>query len=182
MFNKKIDIPLLSYFILKINLTSANKWIVEPAKISASPESEWKDHNLKEYKITLMPSETFTFFHNQANEFSPSIGGNEILQNEPIGVVEWGWNETHFYVTVSEPRSIILSVPLDEIFHLIKTGNNLSKNGHGEKEIISLGVNEYFNEIYRNRHFRKAITYSNDIASLTVIPASSSDAVLYECS
>jgi hypothetical protein len=179
VFNKKIELPKLSYFILKVNLAAIQQWLPNQRKIEPTPEKDWKGCDTKEYKITILPTDPFTFYHNQADEFSPSIGGLDIISNEKIGCVEWSWNESYFYLNVSEPRVPIFSVPIDEMFHLLKTGNNLSKQALGDKEFITLGSDELFDEFYRSRSTRYSLAYSNELVSLTLICARSYDLVNY---
>ncbi len=179
MFNKKKEPPLLSYFILKINLSAIEQWLPNQTKIDPIPDKDWKSTKTKEYEITILPTDPFTFYHKQANEFSPSIGGLDVLKNESIGCVEWAWNQSYFYVNISEPRIPIFSVPIDEILHLLKAGKNLSTKAPRVEEIISLDTDEKFNEIHRNRSSRFALMYSNELVSLTIVCASADDFVNY---
>ncbi len=176
---KTTELPLLSYFLLKVNLSAIEQWLPSQVKTNPCPTNDWKNPKTKEYKITILPTDPFTFYHNQANEFSPSIGGLDILNNENIGCIEWAWTQSFFYVNVSEPRVPIFSVPIGEIFHLLKTGKNLSEKALRDKDTISLDIDEKFNEIYRNRSSRFGITYSNELVSLSVVCASADDLVNY---
>jgi len=179
VFNKKIELPNLSYFTLKVNLAAIDLWLSNQGKIEPTPERDWKGFDTKEYQITILPTDPFTFYHNQANEFSPSIGGLDIIKNENIGCIEWSWNQSHFCLNVSEPRVAIFAVPIDEIFHLLKTGSNLSKQALGDKEVIKLGSEEPFDEVYRSRSTRYSLVYSNELVSLTLVCASPDDLVNY---
>ena len=179
VFNKKKELPRLSYFTLKVNLAAIEKWIPNRRKIEPTTDKDWKDFNTKEYQITILPTDPFTFYHNQANEFSPSIGGLDIINNEDVGCIEWAWNRSYFYVNVSEPRISIFLIPIDEIFHLLKTGSNLSKQALGDTEVIKLGTDEELSEVYRARSTSYSLRYSNELVSLTVVCASPDDLVNY---
>ncbi len=179
VFKNKNEIPLLTYFTIKVNLSETAKWTKTPAVIKPCSESDWRDDEFKEYQITLLPFESFTFYHNQANEFSPSIGGMDIIEDKDIGCIEWAWTKSHFYINVSDPRITIFSAPLDEIFHLMKTGNNLSKKAIDDQSVISLGGEEMFDEILVNKSPNYALRYSNHLASLMVVSASANDLVNY---
>ena len=179
MFKNNKELPLLSYFILKVNISAVEKWMTNRQKIRAIPEKSWKGSESKEYQITLLPTDPFTFYHNQANEFSPSIGGIDFIDQETISPIEWDWNKSFFYVNVSDPRITIFAVPIDEIFHLLRTGSNQSKQPLKDEEVISLGEGENFDEIYRNRTFQFSLRYSNELAALDVVRASPGDLVNY---
>ena len=179
MFNKKIGLPKLSYFILKVNLSAIEQWLPRQKKIEPTPEKNWRGVDTKEYQITILPTVPFTFYHNQANEFSPSIGGLDIIGNENIGCVEWSWNQSYFYLSVSEPKVSVFAVPIDEMLHLLKTGSNLSKQVLGDEEVIKLGSDKLFDEIYRSRSARYSLVYSNELVSLTLACASPNDLVSY---
>ena len=179
MFNKKVEFSRLSYFILKVNLEAIEQWISHQRKIEPTPERNWKGFDTKEYKITILPSAPFTFYHNQANEFSPSIGGLDIISNENIRCVEWSWNQSYFYLNVSEPRVSIFAVPIVEMIHLLKTGNNLSKQVLGDEGVIKLDSGKLFDEVYRSRSTRYSLVYSNELVSLTLVCASPDDLVKY---
>lgn len=179
MFNKKIDLPKLCYFMLKVNLAAIEQWLPNQGKVEPTPEKDWKGFDTKEYKITILPTDPFTFYHNQANEFSPSIGGLDIISNENIGCIEWSWNQSYFCLNVSEPRVSIFAAPIDEMIHLLKTGSNLSKQALGDKEVIKLGSEELFDEIFRSRSTRYSLVYSNELVSLTLVCARPNDLVNY---
>lgn len=179
MFNKKKELPLLSYFILKLNLSAIEQWLSNQTKINPTPDHDWQSNETKEYKITILPTDPFTFYHQQADEFSPSIGGIDVLNNENIGCVEWTWNQSYFYLNVSEPRVPIFSIPIDEILHLLKTGKNLSTKVAEDNKIISLDTDEKFSETHLNRLPRFSLKYSNELASLTIVSASADDLVNY---
>lgn len=179
MFNKKNEPPNLAHFILKVNLMGLKQWIPNQSKVAGIPEKDWKSFDTKEYEITILPTDPFTFYHKQPNEFSPSIGGMDILNDEAVGCIEWSWNQTHFCVNVSEPRIPVFAAPIDEILHLLKTGRNLATNILGDKEVISLGSDEKFDEIHRSRSTRYALSYSNELVSLIVVCASADDLVNY---
>jgi len=155
-------LPRLSYFILKVNLSAIEQWLPSQSKINASPEKDWKDVNIKKYEITILPTDPFTFHHKQVNEFSPSIGGADTIEDKAGGWIEWDWNQSYFYVNVSDPRITIFSVPTDEIRHLLRTGRNLS-NKLEDEEVISLGSEEQFDEVYRTRTFPSALIFSNEL-------------------
>jgi len=179
VFNKKIELPKLSYFILKVNLAAIEQWLPNQRKVEPTPKRDWKGFDTKEYKITILPTAPFTFYHNQANEFSPSIGGLDIISNENIGCVEWSWDQSHFYLNVSEPRVSVFSVPIDEMIHLLKTGRNLSKQVLRDEEVIKLGSDKLFDEVCRSRPTRYSLMYSNELVSLTLVCASPNDLVSY---
>ena len=179
VFNKKAEQPKLSYFTLKVNLAAIEQWLLNQEKIEPIPEKDWKGFNTKEYQITILPTDPFTFYHNQVNVFSPSIGGLDVIRHEVVGCIEWSWNQSHFLVSVSEPRITIFSAPIGEMLHLLKTGSNLSKNALGDKEVIKLGSDELFDDVHRLRVSRYSLVYSNELASLTLICASPDDLVHY---
>jgi len=179
VFNKKIDLPKLSYFTLKVNLEAIEQWLCAQRRIEPTSENDWNGFDVKEYQITILPTEPFTFYHKQANELSPSIGGLDIIKNENIGCIEWSWNESYFTLNVSEPRVSIFAAPLDEMFHLLKTGSNFSKQVLGDKEVIKLGSEELFDEVNRSRSTRYSLVYSNELVSLTLVCANPNDLVSY---
>jgi hypothetical protein len=179
VFNKKVELPKLSYLLLKVNLAAIEQWLPNQRKVTPTSGKNWEGFDTKEYKITILPTDPFTFYHNQANEFSPSIGGLDIISNENIGCVEWSWNQSYFYLSVSEPRVSIFAVPIDEMIHLLKTGSNLSKQVLGDEEVIKLGSGKLFDEVYRSRSTRYSLVYSNELVSLTLVCASPDDLVNY---
>jgi hypothetical protein len=181
LFNKKIDLPKLSYFILKVNLYAIEKWLLNQQKIKPVAEDKWKGFNTKEYKITILPTQPPTFFHNKVNEFSPSIGGLDIIKDGSIGCIEWSWTNSFFGLNVSEPRVSIFAAPIDEIFHLLKTGSNLSKQAGGDKGVIKIGLDEVglFDEVYRVRSPDYSLVYSNELVSFTLVCANANDLVSY---
>jgi hypothetical protein len=86
MFNKKIELPKLSYLVLSVNLEATEQWMTNQRKIQPIPKKGWEGFNTKEYKITILPTNPFTFYHSQVNEFQPSIDGLDIISND-IGCI-----------------------------------------------------------------------------------------------
>lgn len=182
MFNKKRELPKLSYFILRVNLAAIAQWLPNRRKIEpTTPDKNWNRFDTKEYKITIFPTEPFTFYHNMANEFSHSINGLDTIENEHIGCfeIEWSWNQSYFFVTVSYPRVPIFAVPIDEMLHLLKTGKNLSKDTFEDEEVIKLGSEKLFDEIHRSRFTSYSLAYSNELVSLTLVYSNPGEFVNY---
>jgi hypothetical protein len=179
MFGKKVELPKLSYFILKVNLAAIEQWLSNQRKILPSQEIDWEKFDVKEYKITILPTDPFTFYHNQANEFSPSIGGFDIISNNNISCIEWFWNQSYFCLTVSDPIVQIFAAPIDEMFHLLKTGRNLSGQPFNDKGVIKLGSDELFDELHRSGPISYSLKYSNELVSLTLVRSSPDDRVSY---
>lgn len=183
VFNKKAVLPKLSYFLLKVNLAAIEQWLPNQGKIDPIPKKNWESFDIKEYKITLLPSDPFVFYHNNVNEFSSSIGGTHVINNKNFIYIEWFWEGSYFYLSVSEPNSEgrvpIFAAPIEEMFNLLKTGNNLSEQFLGDEKIIKLHSEGNHNEVYRSRSGRHSLAYSNSLVSLTLICASSNDLVSY---
>jgi len=179
VFKKTNKLPLISYFTLKLNVDALKHWLPHQQKIIASSKSDWNSYDIKEYKITILPTNPFTFYHNQVNEFSPSIGGMELIRNDVIKCVEWAWNQSFFYVNVSDPRITVFYIPIDEILHLLQTGQHLSQRLPIDEEVISLDIDRKFTDFHRRRIYKNCLVYSNELVSLSVVCASASDLVPY---
>ncbi|MCG8314511.1 MAG: hypothetical protein MI976_14985 [Pseudomonadales bacterium] len=180
MFKKKkeITLPKLAYFTIEVNLEKLRDWVNQPRKIEPQSSWDWRHAEKLTYKITILPTDPFTFYHNAANEFSANVGGLDLV-GSPIDCLEWDWNQSYFYVNACEPRKTIFCISIDEIFYLLRNGRNASQTAGRDKEVISLNENELFDEVLRDRSLSAYVAYSNELASLSVVCASASDLVNY---
>ena len=81
MFNTGTNNYILE-LTLELNLTDAAAWL-SSAKVNPSPtaRSKWQASTIQQYKISVIPTAKGrnVYFHQQANVFSHSVEGSDIL-------------------------------------------------------------------------------------------------------
>lgn len=192
MFKKKLrKTPPLTTFFIKLNVDKLSNWMNIRTKIAAVPKSEWGDVYTKEYKITLLPIEEFTFYHHETREFSAAIAGNDATPGQNLGSFEWEWNQRYFIAHVADlneknsefSRVTVFAAPLRNIFDLLRNRENFSQNlRHNDGEVLELPIEDeagYTQQVYkREGHWH--LSFSNEIVELSISIMRASHIAFYD--
>ncbi|MBB3169965.1 hypothetical protein [Simiduia aestuariiviva] len=180
---RKIQIPKLTYFNLKVDISAIEAWIKNPKEIAVNTNFSNNGHNIKSFTITLLPNEPFLFYHNYLNEFSTTIAGSISIGDDNITTLEWEWDNKHFFVFTREPHQVLFCLPLSEIFPFLNgiMPTSTANGTHGKTEIDILLAKELFSKQLTVSWMRNAfIKYENSLIELTLIRPSSSEKLLYD--
>ena len=188
--DKKVTVPQLTYLIIRVNLTEIDQWIESEGTIEPISYSKWeRDQLIKEFQIQLLPTELFSFFHQNTNTFSSSPNANITIDEESRSfyVLYWDWNNEYFraYIDLgnddgSGNYKTIFSVPINEILNLMRTGNIEINNARGEESIIEISNEIPCSKICVEKSDPSGIKYTNKLFSLWVFVPPVSDFQLYK--
>jgi hypothetical protein len=188
--DKKVTVPQLTYLIIRVNVTEIDEWIEDEGTIEPISYSKWKrDQIIKEFQIQLLPTELFSFFHQNTNTFSSSPNANITIDEESRSryVLYWDWNNEYFraYIDLgnddgSANYKTIFSVPINEILNLMRTGSVQINRALGEESIIEISNEIPCSKIFIEKSNSHDIKYTNRLFSLWVFVPPVSDFQLYE--
>lgn len=187
--DKKVTVPQLTYLVIRVNVTEIDEWIDTEGAIEPISYSKWKrDQIIKEFQIQLLPTELFSFFHQNTNTFSSSPNANITIDEESKShyVLYWDWNNEYFraYIDLgnddgSANYKTIFSVPISEILNLMRTGSIEINNPLGEESIIEISNEIPCSKICVEKSYSSDIKYTNKLFSLWVFVPPASDFQLY---
>lgn len=180
MFGKSKEImPPLTYFHISFNATKMREWLTSRRGIA--PESKWgRDDEVVQYEITMLPHDPFVFYHSKVNAFSSGIGG--ISSIDGVGSIEWSWNQSIFYVLISDDRECVFGAPLNDIFYLLKNGRASSDNIRADMDGRGIGItglSEHVNAVFRTNLMSSGLSFSNELVRLAITPVGPDNMVQY---
>lgn len=141
-----------------------------------------RDQLIKEFQIQLLPTELFSFYHQNTNTFSYSPNASIMIDEGSRSpyVLYWEWDKKYFraYIDKGNGYKTIFAVPINEILNQMMTGS--INNARGEESIIDISNEIPCSKICVEQKWSSVTDYSNKLFSLWVSVPPVSDYQLYE--
>lgn len=179
MFGKKKGRPAqLTTLLMKVNQTVINDLIISDEMPEACSDFDWfRDDNVCEYEIQILPFENWLYYHKKTLRYLPSPNAsmwlNCLPSSQPVAMY-WKVSRSNFIVYTDEgenadgsvKRRILFASPIHEIAPFVygQSFDLYQKEG----EVMEVEIGEEVFPIYRKTFFGgNGVTYSNATFSLT---------------
>lgn len=157
--------PALVHISISFYVEEIRQWLKKPSQIGVDTKFPLS------YSVTndidQLVSEQL-YFHRNANQFSRSIAGSQFIDEE-VGEIKWDIvNRSALYVSLPAHNLIIGQFPIDEMLHLLGTGEVDSDNNIKDARGYAIDLDgsvEHCKQIFKTAGSR-SLHYSNDLVSV----------------